>query len=192
MTRVGIYCGSFNPIHIGHLALANFLCETGEVDEIWFIVSPLNPFKDGSELLDDHTRFHLVEIAIKGYAPFKACDIEFHLSKPSYTIHTIDNLKKSYPEYSFSLIIGGDNWQSFDKWYQSDRIIAETPIIIYPREEYPIEPLSLPQTVKLVDAPILEISATFIRDSIQKGKDIRYFLHPDVYNEIKEERLYIK
>ena len=113
--RTGIFGGSFNPVHIGHLALANYLCEYGEVDEVWFLVSPQNPFKQQSELLDDHTRLELVQRAVAGYSRFRASDFEFSLPRPSYTIHTLQALSAAYPEREFYLIIGADNWQAFQK-----------------------------------------------------------------------------
>ena len=111
--RTGIFGGSFNPVHIGHLALANYLCEYGEVDEVWLLVSPQNPFKQQSELLDDHTRLELVQKAVAGYSRFRASDFEFSLPRPSYTIHTLQALSAAYPEREFYLIIGADNWQAF-------------------------------------------------------------------------------
>jgi|WetSurMetagenome_2_1015567.scaffolds.fasta_scaffold472126_2 nicotinate-nucleotide adenylyltransferase len=190
--KVGLYFGSFNPIHIGHLALANYLCETNEVDEIWFVVSPLNPFKQNDRLLDDITRLRLVKLAIGDYPRFKASDVEFHLSEPSYTIHTLDALRRTYTEIQFSLIIGSDNWKGFHLWKEADRILNEIPILIYPRPGYPLSISELPTSVHLLlEAPIFGVSATFIRESLTQGKDIRYFLHPSVYEEIKCKGLYL-
>ena len=130
---IGIFSGSFNPIHVGHLALANYLCEFGGLDELWFLVTPRNPFKVGQDLLPDALRLELVQLAVEGYPKFRASDFEFHLSQPSYTIHTFDRLKEVYPQHTFHLIIGSDNWHSFSRWYQSERLLAENPILIYPR-----------------------------------------------------------
>ncbi|KAA6310709.1 Nicotinate-nucleotide adenylyltransferase, partial [termite gut metagenome] len=137
--KTGIFCGSFNPIHIGHLALANYICEYEEIDEIWFVVSPQNPLKQQTDLLDDKLRMELVETAISEYPRFHASDLEFGLPHPSYTINTLDRLKETYPQKIFYLIIGSDNWSIFNKWKEPERIIAENQILIYPRPHYPID-----------------------------------------------------
>lgn len=185
--KTGIFSGSFNPIHIGHLALANYLCEFGGLDEIWFMVSPHNPIKQQADLWPDELRLHLVQLAIEGYPHFRASDFEFHLSRPSYTIHTLDRLKETYPDRDFHLIIGSDNWLNFDRWCESERIIAENRILIYPRPGFPVNKDSLPETVSIADSPIFEISSTFIRQALADGKDVRYFLHPAVYRCLSEK-----
>lgn len=182
--KAGVFGGSFNPIHIGHLAIANYLCEYGEVDEVWFIVSPHNPLKKEKELWDDDFRLELVRTAIGDYPKFSACDIEFHLPKPSYTITTLDALKKQHPERDFTLIIGSDNWEIFNKWHKPQEIIDRYHLLIYPRLGYHIDTGKLPAHVKLVNAPTIEISSTAIREAIRMGKDIRYFLYPTVYQRI--------
>lgn len=188
--RTGIFGGSFNPVHIGHLALANYLCEYGEVDEVWLLVSPQNPFKQQSELLDDHTRLELVQKAVAGYSRFRASDFEFSLPRPSYTIHTLQALSAAYPEREFYLIIGADNWQAFQKWKSPEAILEQYHLLIYPRQGYTLDESSLPSRVKAVHSPLLEISSTFIRESLAQGKDIRYFLHPEVHRIIQERKLY--
>ena len=128
--KTGIFSGSFNPIHIGHLALANYLCEYEGLDEIWFMVSPQNPLKTQSELWSDGLRLKLVELSINGYPHFQASDFEFHLPRPSYSVHTLEKLRAAYPERDFYFIIGSDNWARFDRWYQSERILKENNILI--------------------------------------------------------------
>lgn len=187
---IGIFGGSFNPIHIGHLALANYLCEFASLDEVWFMVSPLNPLKPGGELLPDARRLELVKLAIDGYNRFRASDFEFHLPLPSYTVHTLRSLKTEYPEHDFRLIIGSDNWQVFHQWYDWESILAENKLIIYPRPGYEVQEEELPPNVQLVQAPLLDISSTFVRRSIQAGKDIRFFLPQAVYNKIEQEKWY--
>lgn len=188
--QVGIFGGSFNPIHIGHLALANYLCEFAGLDEVWFMVSPLNPLKQREELLSNEQRLELVRLAIGDYSRFQASDFEFHLPLPSYTIHTLRNLRKDFPHKDFRLIIGSDNWQVFHRWHEWESILAENKILVYPRPGYPVQADDLPSQVQLVDAPLLDISSTFVRQSMQKGKDIRFFLPEAVYTKIKQEKWY--
>lgn len=190
MKKVAIYGGSFNPIHIGHLALANYICEWGWADEVWFLVSPQNPLKKNDELLSDKNRLQLVKEAIEEYSRFKVSDIEFHLSKPSYTIHTLKALKAQHPDLIFSLLIGADNWKIIDRWKEYKRIIEENEILIYPRAECPIEHSDLPENIHLIPAPILEISSTEIRQAFKKGKKPIYFLHSKVYKLIRERGWY--
>ena len=184
--KTGIFSGSFNPVHIGHLALANYLCEYEELDEVWFMVSPQNPLKAGTELWPDDLRLRLVELATEEYPRFRSSDFEFHLPRPSYSVHTLEKLHETYPERDFYLIIGSDNWARFDRWYQSERIIKENRILIYPRPGFPVNENGLPETVRLVHSPTFEISSTFIRQALDEKKDVRYFLHPKVWEYIRE------
>lgn len=188
--RTGIFGGSFNPIHLGHLALANFLCEEELVDELWFLITPQNPFKQQQTLLDNHLRLEMVEKAIAGYPRFKASDFEFTLPRPSYTITTLNRLSESYPDREFILIIGADNWAAFDKWKTPEEILSRYKILVYPRSGYPINQNTLPLNVTAVHTPLIEISSTFIRRHIAAGQDMRYFLHPEVYRFINEHHLY--
>ena len=183
MIKTGIFSGSFNPIHIGHLALANYLCEFGGFDEIWFVVTPNNPLKDASLLIDDRLRLDMVKIAIAGYPKFQVSDIEFSLPKPSYTVTTLRALKKAYPNRDFKLIIGSDNWLIFPKWKESEAILSEFGVVIYPRDNFKCENLAaLPAGATLTDAPVFDISSTFIREAISQGKDVRFFLPAGVYD----------
>lgn len=183
--KTGIFSGSFNPIHIGHLALANYLCEYEGLDEIWFMVSPQNPLKAQTELWSDELRLQLVELSICDYPRFQVSDFEFHLPRPSYSVHTLEKLHEAYPEREFHFIIGSDNWEHFDRWYQWERIIKENRIIVYPRPGFPVNEENLPDSVRLVHSPVFEISSTFIREALNAGKDIRYFLHPKVWEVVK-------
>ena len=183
--KTGIFSGSFNPIHIGHLALANYLCEYEGLDEIWFMVSPQNPLKTKAELWSDELRLQLVELSISDYPRFRASDFEFHLPRPSYSVYTLEKLREAYPDREFYLIIGSDNWVLFPCWYQSERILVENHILVYPRPGYPVSSDSLPENVKVVSSPTFEISSTFIRRAMEEGKDVRYFLHPAVYEALQ-------
>ncbi|MBQ8443152.1 MAG: nicotinate-nucleotide adenylyltransferase [Bacteroides sp.] len=185
MKRTGIFGGSYNPIHIGHLALANYLCEYGELDELWFMVSPQNPFKaQSSDLWDDELRLELVRLAVEDYPKFHASDFEFHLPRPSYMVTTLQKLRETYPDREFILIIGADNWTSFPRWKDADIIMKHHMLMVYPRPGYEIDESTLPDKVQLVQTPLLEVSSTFIRESLKQDKDVRYFLHPKVWEKI--------
>lgn len=189
--NIGIFSGSFNPIHIGHLILANYIVEFTDIDEVWFLVSPHNPLKEESELLDEGKRLEMVQLALKGYPKLKASHFELSLPKPSYTIHTLDRLKQAYPQNEFSLIIGSDNWSVFENWKNYDEIIENYVIKIYPRLGYRIfiQPRQR-KSVEALDAPVVEISSTFIREAIAEGKDIKAFLPEGIYEYINRYNLY--
>lgn len=189
--NIAVFSGSFNPIHVGHLILANYVSQFTGIDEVWFVVSPCSPFKADKDLLDEKIRFEMVQLALQDYPRFKASDFEFHLPKPSYTINTLDALKKAYPEHDFTLIIGSDNWTEFDKWRNYDKILDNYSIKIYPRLGYRISiPPKYKSRVEALDAPIVEISSTFIRESISEGKEMKAFLPEAVYQYINSKELY--
>lgn len=189
--KIGIFSGSFNPIHIGHMVLANFITEFTDIDEVWFLVTPQNPLKEDTFLLDEDIRFEMTKEALANFPKLKASDFEFSLPKPSYTVHTLETLSKAYPENSFSLIIGADNWESFDRWRDFEGILEQYRIYVYPRLGYRISiSKKLKDSVEALNSPIIEISSTFIREGLTKGKDMQAFLPESVYLYIKERGLY--
>ena len=199
MKRIGIFGGSFNPIHLGHTALAAYICEQGLVDEVWLMVSPHNPLKENSTLIDEQERLTMARLAVAPYPTLRACGFEFTLPRPSYTYHTLQALRKAYPDYEFSLIIGEDNWQCFDRWYRGEDIARETPIIVYPRG---VEGLGLSVESKsqlsivncqlsiLKSPPLLPYSSTEVRHHIAAGQETSHMLHPDVAQYIREKHFY--
>ena len=188
---IGIYGGSFNPIHIGHTALAQHLCINGYIDELWFMVSPQNPLKTDSNLLDENIRLHLAKLATIHYPQLKISDFEFHLPRPSYTVDTLHSLRTSYPNDEFVLIIGADNWLVFDRWKEPQDILLHHRIIIYPRPGYEINESELPKGVTLVDCPLFPISSTAIRQMIKAGQDYTEFVDQSVANEIIKNKYYL-
>lgn len=190
--KTGIYSGSFNPIHIGHLALANWLCEYTDLEEVWFMVTPHNPLKDKRNLLDGSIRLELVRIATSDYPHFQVSDLEFTMPQPSYTYATLSALRNKFEDREFCLIMGADNWQIFGQWKNHDNIMNEFPIYIYPRNGYKIVIPENCKNANAVPAPIIEISSTFIRNSIKAGKDIRFFLPEKVGEYISNNKLYIE
>lgn len=190
--EIAFFSGSFNPIHTGHLILANYIKEFTYIDEVWFIVSPHNPLKDSGGILDDDIRLEMTRLALKEYSDFKLSDIEFGMPRPSYTIDTLEKLTIMYPDSNFTLIIGADNWSVFSQWKDYKRITKNFRIIIYPRKGHDILiPEEFKKSIIEVDAPLVEVSSTFIRNSIKEGKNMRAFLPPKVFDFIVEKGLYL-
>ena len=205
--RIGIFGGTYNPIHLGHTALASYICNLGLVDEVWLMVSPQNPFKQDHQLLDEAIRLRLATLAVRDFPRLRASDFEFHLPRPSLTYVTLQELSRAYPDDAFSLIIGADNWDAFPKWRNADDILAHYPIIVYPRETVSDERLAvsdghmptLPSLtggvgggspIFLSSAPLYPISSTAIRTAIAAGDDVSPWLDPAVLDEIRRLRLY--
>jgi len=186
----GLFFGSFNPIHIGHLALANYMLEFTEIDELWFVVSPQNPLKQKASLAPDYHRLEMVKLALEENYKMRVCDIEFKMPKPSYTIDTLTYLSEKYPSKKFSIIMGADNLKSFNKWKNFEIILNSYKIFIYPRLGYNSNNNEYKGNIKFTEAPIIEISSTFIRDAIKNGKNIRYFLNEKVFDYVNDCRLY--
>ena len=179
--RIGIFGGSFNPIHVGHIAIARELLTLARLNEVWFLVSPLNPFKKAAtDLLDDDKRLLMAQWALRGETRLKASDYEFHLPKPSYTWNTLRHLKADYPDKQFVLIIGADNWLAFDRWARPDYILSHFDIAVYARPDCPIDAASLPSRVHLYNMGLFDISSTLIRSRIREGLPVVGLVPPAI------------
>lgn len=190
--RIGIYSGSFNPVHIGHIALADYIISQQIVDEIWLIRTPQNPLKPSNFLLNDELRAQMLEIAVQGHKGLKVSTIEDSLPKPNYTINTLKTLSARYPEHSFYLIIGADNWNIFDKWRDYQTILDDYNLIVYPRPGYELTTIDkqVYPNVQVINAPLYNISSTDIRDGIKEGKDVSDKLDTKVLEFIQNNNLY--
>lgn len=189
--KIGLYFGSFNPIHTGHLIIANHVLNETDLQKIWFVVSPQNPFKASSTLLNEFDRLHLVNIAVQGDDRLKASDVEFFLPKPSYTAHTLTYLTEKYPNHQFTVIMGSDSFQNLGNWKNAEAIIANFPLIVYRRPGFEVEN-NFNGDAFIMNAPLLEISATYIRECAQKGKSIKYLVPTAVEEEIEKSGFYRK
>jgi len=189
--QIGLYFGSFNPVHVGHLIIASHVQQYADLNQLWFIVSPQNPLKPSAGLLNEFHRFHMVKLAIEGEEHrLRALDIEFRLPKPSYTVNTMAYLHEKYPGHQFSILMGSDGFQNITRWKNYEHLLENYPIYIYMRAGFEILQ-SFPQaSIHIVKAPLLEISATHIRDMIKKGKSIRYLVPENVRKEIEENSYY--
>ena len=203
---VGLYFGTFNPIHIGHLIIANHFVNHPDLDQVWMVVTPQNPLKDKNTLLADYHRMAMVRVAVEDNPKLRASDIEFKLEKPSYTVNTLAHLQERYPEHTFALIMGEDNLRSLHKWKNFEVLLNQHKIYVYPRLEEEPKPekgkkakkprathvLEHPNTTILDDCPVMKISASFIRASVKAGKDVRYLLSEPVYKYLTEMHFYKK
>lgn len=191
--RIGIYPGSFNPVHVGHMVIAGYMAEFSDLDEVWMVVSPRNPLKMTTDMLQDYHRLELVKLAVGNNKKIKASDVEFKLSKPSYTINTIRFLKEKFPANDFVLIMGEDNLSTFDQWKEHEALLELCSLYVYPRLHVAETKFHVHTKVKLIrEVPVMEISATFIRNSIREKKDVRYMLNQDVLERIEELGFYQK
>lgn len=189
--KVGLYFGSFNPVHIGHMILANFMATHTDLDAVWLVISPHNPLKPKKSLARDYDRFHLVQLAIGDHAHLQASDIEFGLPKPSYTIDTLTYLREKHPKHQFVLIMGGDNLGTLHKWKNHELLLRDYAIYVYPRPGYVLGPLQEHPSVRVFsEVPLMQISASFIRRCLQEGKSVRYMLPEPVYEYLMVTPIY--
>ena len=182
--KTGIYGGSFNPIHNGHIAIAKRMLEEAGLDEIWLIVSPQNPLKTAGSLLDDQLRLDMTQRALAPYPQLTASDYEFRLPRPSYMWHTLQHLSADYPDREFTLLIGADNWAVFDRWYHASDIIAHYPIAIYPRTGSSIDTDTLPSTVRMYDTGLYDISSTEVREKVARGEDVSQLVPKEILKDV--------
>jgi nicotinate-nucleotide adenylyltransferase len=189
--HIGLYFGSFNPIHVGHLIIANHVLNYGNVDRVWFMVSPHNPLKESSSLLNEHHRYHLVQLAVEPEPRFRASNMEFSLPRPSYTIDTMTHLKERYPEHQFSIIMGSDSYQNISKWKNYQQLLEQYALLIYKRPNAPVDP-SLGGRITILDAPMLDISSTYIRGLLKEKKSVRYLVTDEVMKDILANGYFLK
>lgn len=188
--KIGLYFGSFNPIHIGHLIIANYMAENGGVDSVWLVVTPHNPHKAKKSLASNYDRLQLVNLAIEGNMKLKASDIEFNLPQPSYTIDTMTYLLEKYPQHEFCLIMGGDNLANLHKWKNYEKLLCQFPIHVYKRSEQDLGALAQHPNVTFHEAALLQISSSYIRRLIKERKSIRYLVSEPVYDYLENSTMY--
>jgi len=188
--KTGLFFGSFNPVHVGHMIIANFMATHTDLQQVWMVVSPQNPFKTKKSLARDHDRLHLVQLAIDENPHLKVSNVEFDLPKPSYTIDTLTYLKERYPSKEFVLIMGGDNLGSFHKWKNYEQILARHEIYVYKRPQYDLGTLATHPKIKIMEAPLMQISASYIRQCISDKKSIQYLVPDAVYDYLNKTALY--
>ncbi|WP_423148787.1 nicotinate (nicotinamide) nucleotide adenylyltransferase [Rubrolithibacter danxiaensis] len=188
--KIGLFFGSFNPIHTGHLIIASFMANYTDLEQVWLVVSPHNPLKDKSALINMYDRLEMAKIATENAENIRVSDIEFKLPQPSYTIDTLTYLQERYPEHQFSLIMGSDNLKSLKKWKNYELILRDYSILIYPRPGYENSELENHPSVTVTQTPQMEISSTFIRKAIQEGKNVQFFIPDEVLKFIESKNLY--
>ena len=187
---IGLYFGTFNPIHIGHIAIANYMVEYSCINQLWFVVSPQNPFKKKASLLNDYERLEMVHRAVGSDFRFRVSDIEFYLPKPSYTIDTLAYLEEKYPGYKFKILMGSDNIEDLHKWKNYEQILENHSILVYPRPGFDISKIELHPNISITDAPMMDISSSFIRNAIHDGKDVCHYVPPKTWEYIEEMNFY--
>lgn len=190
--HIGLFFGSFNPVHVGHMVLANYMASFTDLEQIWFVVSPHNPLKEKSSLLNQNQRLHMVNLAIGDNDKLKSSNIEFSLSQPSYTINTLAHLKEKYPQHRFSLIMGEDNLESFTKWKNYEEILKNHKLYVYPRPNSNSGDLKTHPNVIMTEAPLMDISSTNIRQAIKNKKDVSFFVPQAVWQYLDEMSFYKK
>lgn len=188
--KIGLYFGSFNPIHNGHLIIANYIVQNTEIEQVWFVISPQNPLKKSGTLLNEYHRLYLVQVSIEDEPSLKASDIEFRLPNPSYTIDTLTYLEEKFPSHNFSVIMGSDSFQNLSAWKNYKQLIKNYPIIVYERPGFKVENSYDEADITFLKAPLLEISSTYIRKIIKAGKSIRYLVPEKVRMEIEQNGYY--
>jgi nicotinate-nucleotide adenylyltransferase len=189
--KIGLFFGSFNPIHMGHLIIANLMVEGSDLQKVWFVVSPQNPLKPAKSLLHEFDRYDMVRAAVYDNYKLEVSDVEFHLPKPSYTIHTLVHLQEKHPEKQFRVIIGEDNLTNFTRWKNYRQILDHYGLYVYPRPGTQLSELRSHPNVTIVEAPLLDISATFIRERIRKGQSVRYLVPDAVEEMIRAKGFYL-
>jgi nicotinate-nucleotide adenylyltransferase len=189
--KIGLFFGSFNPIHIGHLIIANVMAENTDLSKVWLVVTPQNPFKPSKGLLHEFDRFDMVKVAIADNYKLEVSDIEFHLPKPSYTIDTLTHLREKHPHRDFKVIIGEDNLENFSKWKNHEQILNHYGLYVYPRPNVTNSDLKRHANVRMVEAPLLDVSATYIRSCIKNNKSIRYLVPESVEQLIRLKQFYL-
>ena len=190
--KVGLFFGSFNPVHVGHMIIANYMAQNTDLDQVWMVVSPQNPLKIKSSLAKDRDRLHLVNLAIGDNLLLRSSDVEFSMPKPSYTIDTLVYLEEKHPDHQFVLIMGGDNLRTLHKWKNYEKLISGYEIYVYKRPKYSTGKWVGHARIKIFEAPLLDISASYIRDQIKKGNSIQYLVPQEVYDYLDDTRIYEK
>jgi nicotinate-nucleotide adenylyltransferase len=190
MPKVGLFFGSFNPVHVGHMIIANFMATQTDLEEVWMVVSPHNPLKPKKTLARDHDRLHLVRLAIGDNPKLKASDVEFGLPQPSYTVDTLSYLKEKYTNRQFSLIMGGDNLATLHKWKNYELLLRDHEIFVYQRPSHDLGELQQHPSIKIVEAPLMQISASYIRNCLKAGQSVQYLVPDAVYRYLEEVAIY--